>query len=226
MRRARLFPMIVVGLAGLSGQTAMLSPCRAWDGLPSAVLTDPAYSKPMDAHYVDDAVQQAGYLDSRRKPTAPPASAPAMPSAGMYRGQKVKMPMSLFGRKSASTTAQAPQQRMPAGAMNPNARGQVAAGMQPSPRPPMPMARAATTMPAWLMLARCRRRRSAKCSRRPRQRTCRLPAARGRTYLRQRFRVPRRSHLGPVHHRLPQRPGRTPWPLLSRLPNRCRRPIN
>jgi tetratricopeptide (TPR) repeat protein len=100
----------------------------------------------MDVHYVDDAVQQAGYYDSRRKPTAPPAGAATMPSTGMYRGQKLKMPVSLFGRKTTSTSstganAQVPQPGTPAAAMNPNARGQVALRANPAaPNRPMPPA--------------------------------------------------------------------------------------
>jgi tetratricopeptide (TPR) repeat protein len=123
MRRVRLFPMVLVGLASIGGLAALDSPCRAWEGLPSAVLKDPSYSKPMDPRHVDSAVQQAGYYDSRRKPTAAPPSGNSIPTNGMYRGQKVKLP-TFFNRKTASAPgATAPQSNMPPAAMGSAVRG-------------------------------------------------------------------------------------------------------
>ena len=51
MRPARYFPMVVVGLAGLAGQAAMLSPCRAWDYLPAEALDE--------SEFIDDSDAQA-----------------------------------------------------------------------------------------------------------------------------------------------------------------------
>jgi hypothetical protein len=123
MRRARYFPMVVVGLAGLASQTAMLTQCRAWDSIPAAALEDPAYSSPMnartaDGRYVDPSVQQAGFYNSRPQRGAAPAGiqSPAnnnksSSNGALFRGQKVKMPNLPFGRQTApsKTMARVPQ---------------------------------------------------------------------------------------------------------------------
>ena len=75
MRRARYFPMMVVGLAGFAGQAAMLTKCCAWDSVPAAFIEDSDNSQPLSAEsqqrrYVDESVQQAGYYDSRPRPAA------------------------------------------------------------------------------------------------------------------------------------------------------------
>jgi tetratricopeptide (TPR) repeat protein len=163
--------MVVIGLAGLIGQTAMLTPCRAWDYLPAGALEEsdfiddsnpqaeaplagqlmgtPAdepmgvqaipttgkFAQKSGGQIVDNSVQQAGYYNSRPRPTARGAGIQQPTSnrggGAMYRGQKVKMPSGLFGRQQASAnkpTAQAPQQASPAALQSSAARQQSRTG--------------------------------------------------------------------------------------------------
>jgi tetratricopeptide (TPR) repeat protein len=120
--------MMVVGLAGFAGQAAMLTECYAWDSVPAAFIEDVDNSEPMPAQaqqrrYVDESVQQAGYYDSRPRPSA--AAAGIQQSSGnrggaLFRGQKVKMPSLPFGRATATNRAMArvPQSSGPATAPN------------------------------------------------------------------------------------------------------------
>ncbi len=123
MRRSRYFPMVVIGLASFAGQTAMLNSCRAWDTVPAAFISDPAYSQPIDGRNIDEAVQQAGFYDSRPRPNSSSASAQTSTSnrgGAQYRGQKLKMPTLPFGRQTTTnqSVARVPQSSGPNGAPN------------------------------------------------------------------------------------------------------------
>jgi tetratricopeptide (TPR) repeat protein len=143
--------MMVVGLAGLASQAAMLTPCLAWDYLPAGVLEESdfiddsnsqAEGPPMaqlagasaDEHVsaqaipatgnfaemsggriTDKSVEQAGYYNSRPRPTSRGAGIQqpnSNRSGAMFRGQKVRMPSGLFGRQQPNAnkpTTQTPQ---------------------------------------------------------------------------------------------------------------------
>lgn len=110
MRRARFFPMVVVGLASLTSQTTMLPECRGWDYVPESAHSD-LMNAPAEGVIVDSSVEQAGYYDSRPRPNATmngmavKNAAPADTNGALYRGQKLKMPTLPFGRPSAQKQA-------------------------------------------------------------------------------------------------------------------------
>lgn len=111
MRRARFFPMVVVGLASLTSQITMLPECRGWDYVPESAHSE-MMNAPAEGVIIDSSVEQAGFYDSRPRPkmTSPGVavkSAPPVDSNGaLYRGQKLKMPTLPFGRPSAQNQAQ------------------------------------------------------------------------------------------------------------------------
>jgi tetratricopeptide (TPR) repeat protein len=107
--------MVVVGLASLSGQTAMLTECRAWDSVPKSVINDP-FVQQENGRYVDPAVQQAGYYHSRPRQSAAAAGiqqSTADRSGALFRGQKVKVPELPFGRQAMPTAQPSTQVRAP-----------------------------------------------------------------------------------------------------------------
>lgn len=116
MRRARLFPMLVVGLASFTSQTMVLPECRGWDYVPESAQSDMLNAPSTEGVIIDSSVEQAGYYDSRPRPNATMSgmavkSAPPVDSNGaLYRGQKLKMPTLPFGRPAAQNQA---AQRVP-----------------------------------------------------------------------------------------------------------------
>src|SRR6187551_1720881 len=66
MRRARLFPMVIVGLASLTSQTMMLPECRGWEYVHKDLLNAPQDDS--DSVIIDSSVEQAGFYDSRPRP--------------------------------------------------------------------------------------------------------------------------------------------------------------
>ena len=132
MRRARYFPMVVVGLATIVSQTTMLQQCRGQYYVPDGVQLDP-YTPPRNGRIVDESVQQAGFYNSRPRPntTMPGMSGPESSSANrggaLFRGQKLKMPMLPFGRQTSNRAAvRVPQSStpMPSPAQSSAARSQ------------------------------------------------------------------------------------------------------
>jgi tetratricopeptide (TPR) repeat protein len=121
--------MVVVGLASLASQTAMLTPCRAWNIFSSAAKDDSnaqregSSNAQRDGSYnVDRAVRQAGYYDARPRKSSPAAGIqPSGANRGaMFRGQKLKMPALPFGRQSSTNQAadRVPQSNGPTAAGN------------------------------------------------------------------------------------------------------------
>ena len=108
MRRARYFPMVVVGLATFVSQTTMLQQCRGQYYLPDGWNLTP-YTQPTDGRIVDESVQQAGFYNSRPRPdTMMPGMSgrrnhPRQNRSGaLFRGQKLKMPSLPFGRQTSN----------------------------------------------------------------------------------------------------------------------------
>jgi tetratricopeptide (TPR) repeat protein len=119
MRRARYFPMVVVGLATIVSQTTMLQQCRGQYYVPDGVQLEP-YTPPKNGRIVDESVQQAGFYNSRPRPntTMPGMSGPESSSTNrggaLFRGQKLKMPTLPFGRQTSNRAAvRVPQSSTP-----------------------------------------------------------------------------------------------------------------
>src|SRR5882762_5321915 len=108
MRRARYFPMVVVGLAGLACQATMPHRCCAWDSVPTAAMNDQSYPPQTDGRMVDESGQPAGYYDSRPRPNANTTAAPRTDTSStsrngaLFHGQRLRMPTLPFGRPSTT----------------------------------------------------------------------------------------------------------------------------
>ena len=132
--------------------------CRAWDSVPSSVLAASREAQASD-YITDEAVQPAGYFDSRPRPNAYPQSQQSQPQTQpssdsttenhqgpMYRGQKLKMPTLPFGRQTTSNQSANNQSPNQPGqrSLQPNGYPQQANGyaQQPNGSPQQPSAAA------------------------------------------------------------------------------------
>lgn len=146
MRRARYFPMVVVGLASFACQATMPHHCRAEDNA-SAAMYDQSYAPQTDGRIVDESVQQAGYYDSRPRPNSTTMGAPGMDASttnrkgALFRGQKLRMPTLPFGRQSTTSkpSLRVPQASATQGSPNGALRNQPRVAVQsPVAGRPMP----------------------------------------------------------------------------------------
>ncbi len=135
MRAARYFPMVVV--TGLVFQAAMpLSACAS-DSAAVDISDQPSGQQP-NGRYVDSAVQQANYYDSRPRSNSTtimqPGSTSEQQKRALFSGDSFGLPKSWFGRQSQ------PQNNRPTNygsqsttnrSASPQARPNNAAQMQP-----------------------------------------------------------------------------------------------